>query len=98
MVEEVLRIRHMNKNFYGNQVLCNVNLNLFRGEVLGIIGGNGTGKTTLAKILSGELDKDSGTIYFEEEKVDILSPYDAQRRGILCVFHQGGLVEEMTVA
>jgi len=98
MVEEVLRIRHMNKNFYGNQVLCNVNLNLFRGEVLGIIGGNGTGKTTLAKILSGEVDKDSGTIYFEEEKVDILSPSDAQRRGILCVFHQGGLVEEMTVA
>lgn len=98
MVEEVLRIQHLNKSFYGNQVLCNIHLNLFRGEILGIVGANGTGKTTLARILAGDLLPDSGSIYFEEKKTDIHSPAEAQRLGILSVFQKCGLVEEMTVA
>ncbi len=98
IIEEVLRVQHLNKNYYGNRVLNNININLFRGEILGIVGGNGAGKSTLAKILAGETHYDSGDIFICENELKITSVHVAQSNGIVCVFQEPELVEDMTVA
>ena len=49
----LLEMRNIKKDFFGNQVLSDINLTLKRGEVLGLCGENGAGKSTLMKILFG---------------------------------------------
>ena len=98
MKEEVLRIQHLCKTFYNNRVLKNINLNLFKGEVLGIVGGNGAGKSTLAKILSGMFPYDSGEIYLKEKKLSGLTLGRAQNLGLITLYQDINVVEKMTVA
>ncbi|MFW6237989.1 MAG: ribosomal protection-like ABC-F family protein [Halanaerobiales bacterium] len=59
---DVLRIRDCCKSFQGEEVLNDLDFNLYRGEKAGIIGDNGTGKTTLLKIIQGEILPDRGRI------------------------------------
>jgi len=49
----LLEMRNIQKDFFGNQVLTDINLTLREGEVLGLVGENGAGKSTLMKILFG---------------------------------------------
>ena len=57
---EVLKIKNLSKNFSEENILKNINLNIYRGEKSAIIGKNGTGKSTILKIISGEMTADSG--------------------------------------
>ncbi|MGM0437153.1 MAG: ribosomal protection-like ABC-F family protein [Bacillota bacterium] len=57
---EVLKIKNLNKNFSKENILKDINLNIYRGEKSAIIGKNGTGKSTILKIISGEMTADSG--------------------------------------
>ncbi len=60
--EEVLKVRDICKTFYGRTVLQNISFNIRNRERVAILGDNGTGKTTLLRILMGELEADSGTV------------------------------------
>jgi ATP-binding cassette subfamily F protein 3 len=62
--KEVLKIHDLSFSYDNKQILSNVNINVFRGDRIGIIGPNGIGKTTFLKIISGELEPASGTIVF----------------------------------
>lgn len=73
---DVLRVENIEKNFGDFQLLKDVGFNVYRGERVGLIGANGIGKTTLFKIILGQLDKDGGSIelghhvvpgYFDQE-------------------------------
>jgi ABC-2 type transport system ATP-binding protein len=57
-----LEINNLNKSFKDNQVLKDVNLSVDEGQIFGLIGLNGVGKTTMIKIILGLLDKDSGNV------------------------------------
>ena len=59
---EVVIAKELDKAFGDNNVLCNVNLEIMRGDKVAIIGGNGVGKTTLLRCLIGELPIDNGTV------------------------------------
>jgi len=98
MRTEILRMECISKTFPGVKVLNNVNINVFKGEVLALIGANGAGKSSLMKILAGIYTKDNGRIFFDEKEVEIKSPRDAQRLGI-SVIHQGlNLIPNLSVA
>jgi len=72
---------------YGRVVaLDGANLELYPGEVLGVIGDNGAGKSTLIKCFSGAVIPDQGEIYIEGERVNLQSPGDSQAAGIETVY------------
>ena len=93
----ILEAKGISKHFGGVHALENVDLELFEGEVLGLVGDNGAGKSTLIKIISGVFQKDSGDIFFEGNKVEINSPIDAKRLGIETVYQDLALVDEFDV-
>ncbi|MBQ6386412.1 MAG: sugar ABC transporter ATP-binding protein [Lachnospiraceae bacterium] len=93
----LLEMRNIKKDFFGNQVLTDINLKLKAGEVLGLVGENGAGKSTLMKILFGASDIAStggygGDILLDGEKVSFSSPFDAIRAGIGMVHQEFSLI------
>ncbi len=98
MAETILRMRGIQKYFPGVHALDDVHFDLQAGEVHALVGENGAGKSTLMKILTGIYPKDGGEIELYGEKVEILSPKDAQEKGI-CIIHQElNLMPDLTVA
>jgi len=78
----------------------NVSFDLHEGEILGIFGVVGAGKTELARLIFGADKKDSGDIFMGEKRVDINSPFDAIRKGIVLVpedRREEGLMTDMKV-
>lgn len=98
MRTEILRMECISKTFPGAKVLNNVNLNVFKGEVLALVGANGAGKSSLMKILAGIYSKDGGKVYFDEKEVEINSPRDSQRLGISVIHQEPSLIPNLTVA
>ncbi|MGB9819841.1 MAG: sugar ABC transporter ATP-binding protein [Pseudothermotoga sp.] len=101
-MEKVLEMRNINKSFYGNQVLKNVNINLMPGEVHGLVGENGAGKSTLMNILFGmpvihSTGGFEGEILIDGKKVDISSPRRAMELGIGMVHQEFMLLPGFTV-
>ena len=83
----VLSIRGMCKSFGRNQVLDHIGRNLKRGTVMGLMGENGAGKSTMMKCLFGTYQKDEGTIILNGREVSFSGPKDALENGIAMV-HQ----------
>ncbi len=83
----VLSIRGMCKSFGRNRVLDHINLDLKRGSVMGLMGENGAGKSTMMKCLFGTYQKDEGRIYFDGKEINFSGPKDALENGIAMV-HQ----------
>jgi len=96
--EYIVEMKGIGKRFGGIQALRNVDLELRRGEIMGIVGDNGAGKSTLMKILSGAYLADEGDIYIEGQKVQIRSPLDASRLGIVMIYQDLALFNNLDVA
>jgi ribose transport system ATP-binding protein len=98
MAEQLLVIEGVNKEFPGVKALSNMHLNLNAGEVLALVGENGAGKSTLMKILSGIYQKDSGTITYKGDHVNVKNPNEAQHLGISIIHQEIHLAPHLTVA
>ena len=83
----VLSIRGMSKSFGRNRVLDHINLDLKRGSIMGLMGENGAGKSTMMKCLFGTYQKDEGKIYLNGKEISFSGPKDALENGIAMV-HQ----------
>ena len=83
----LLEMRGIKKDFFGNQVLTDINFTLKAGEVLGLAGENGAGKSTLMKCLFGVYAKDSGHIYLDGKEVNFKNAKEALENGVAMV-HQ----------
>ncbi|MGI6255951.1 MAG: sugar ABC transporter ATP-binding protein [Acutalibacter sp.] len=83
----VLSIRGMSKSFGRNRVLDHINLDVKRGTVMGLMGENGAGKSTMMKCLFGTYQKDEGRIYLNDKEINFSGPKDALENGIAMV-HQ----------
>jgi ABC-type sugar transport system ATPase subunit len=93
----VVEMRGINKTFAAVRALREVDLTLHHGEVLGLMGDNAAGKSTLMKVLSGAYIPDDGEILIEGNKVHISSPLDARRMGIEMVYQDLALANNLDV-
>jgi simple sugar transport system ATP-binding protein len=94
---EVLRTEHVEKSFGRITALKDINLQLRRGEVLGLLGDNGAGKSTLMKILTGYYRPSAGQLYFEGRPVQFRSVSHARQLGIETVYQDLALVDQLSV-
>ncbi|PMQ01632.1 MAG: D-xylose ABC transporter ATP-binding protein [Dictyoglomus sp. NZ13-RE01] len=97
-MEPLLRMEGISKSFPGVQALDRVDFEVYKGEVMGLVGENGAGKSTLMKILSGAYKKDSGRIYLEGKRIEIENPFHAQNLGISTIYQEFNLTPNQTVA
>src|SRR3954470_7906178 len=95
--EDVLRVESVSKRFGPVTALREINLHLRKGEVLGLLGDNGAGKSTLMKIISGFQKPDTGRIVVKGEEVELRSVDHARSLGIVCVYQDLALVNELSV-
>lgn len=96
--EPLLQIEKLSKHFPGVQALDAVDVEVYPGEILGLLGENGAGKSTLIKILSGVYAKDAGRIQFKGQSVEIHNPHHAQSLGITTIYQELALVPQLSVA
>lgn len=97
-MEPLLVISKISKHFGGVNALTNVDLELSRGEILGLVGDNGAGKSTLLKILTGAYKPDGGQIYFEGKEVTIHNPRHSRELGIEMVYQHLALCRHLDIA
>jgi len=83
----ILKIEGLSKAFGKNKVLRNINLNVQRGSVMGLMGENGAGKSTMMKCLFGIYQKDEGSFTLDGKSIDFSGPKEALEHGIAMV-HQ----------
>ncbi|HHV69101.1 ATP-binding cassette domain-containing protein [Brucella intermedia] len=95
--QPVLRLSGISKNFGAVSALTDIDLEVFPGEVVALVGDNGAGKSTLIKTLAGVHQPTSGTIEFNGEKVVLSSPGVALDLGIATVFQDLALCENLDV-
>jgi simple sugar transport system ATP-binding protein len=93
----LLRMENIRKNYGQVEALKGVDLALERGEILGLVGDNAAGKSTLIKILSGAVPLTSGTIFIDEKPIQIDGPADSRRLGIETVYQQFALVDNLPI-
>lgn len=72
-MEEMITIHNLNKTFGKKQVLQNVSFNLYSGKIVGLLGPNGSGKTTILKILNGLLKDYTGDIFIDKRSIGVHS-------------------------
>jgi simple sugar transport system ATP-binding protein len=94
----IVEMKGIYKRFGAVQALRNVDLELRRGEILGLVGDNAAGKSTLMKILAGAHTPDAGEIFIEGKKTNIQGPRHAHELGISMVYQDLALFNTLDVA
>jgi branched-chain amino acid transport system ATP-binding protein len=95
---DVFRTEHLTRRFSGFTAVNDVSLAIPEGGVRTIIGPNGAGKTTFFNLLSGALPPSEGTIFFRDNDVTALAPYQRARLGIARSFQITNIFGKLTVA
>jgi ABC-type sugar transport system ATPase subunit len=91
-------MKSISKSFGAVKALQSVDLELSHHEVLGLVGDNAAGKSTLMKILSGVYGPDEGEILIEGKNVEFASPADSRRLGIEMIFQDLAIVPNLSIA
>ncbi|MGL4368020.1 MAG: sugar ABC transporter ATP-binding protein [Brevinemataceae bacterium] len=97
MEKYALTMRDIQKSFGNLQVLKNVQLNLYKGEIMALMGENGAGKSTMMKILTGIERLDHGTMSLFGEDYTPKNVQDSESKGVVIIHQELNLFDEMTV-
>jgi phospholipid/cholesterol/gamma-HCH transport system ATP-binding protein len=97
MIEPLIELKGVSKSFGNNIILDKVDLTIYRGEALGIIGPSGTGKSTILRIIAGLTAPDEGEIYVAGQQRQGLIEDAEDPIGIGMVFQQAALFDSLTV-
>ncbi|HSB00844.1 MAG TPA: sugar ABC transporter ATP-binding protein [Anaerolineales bacterium] len=93
-----LSAQHIVKHYGGVVALSDGNLDIHAHEVVALIGANGSGKSTMSKIINGVVVLDGGQLLLDGKPVHLSSPQAAKNMGIATVFQELSLIPQMTVA
>lgn len=93
-----LETRKVSMAFAGLVALSEIDLEIRRGEILGLIGANGAGKTTLVNVVTGHQRPTAGTVLLDGEEITSLPPHLRARRGLTRTFQGVRIFSRMTVA
>jgi D-xylose transport system ATP-binding protein len=93
----VLELKKISKRFGSVDALVNVDMAMYAGEVIALVGDNGAGKSTLVKAISGSQPADSGVFYSDGREVNIASPNDAAALGVSTIFQDLALCGNLDV-
>lgn len=94
----LVELRDISIAFGGIKAVDHVTVDLFAGEVVGLLGHNGAGKSTLIKCLSGAYRKDAGEIFINGEQVEINNPRDARAYNIETIYQTLALADNLDAA
>lgn len=93
----LLCLQNISKSYGAMQVLSDVNINFYKGEVHAILGENGAGKSTLMKIISGVIRPTQGSLSLNDVPIHLKSPGQAIENGLVCMFQELSLVPDLSV-
>lgn len=96
--ELLIEVKNMCKNFGPTKALKNVDMKFYRGEIRGLIGENGSGKSTVTSIIAGMQHATSGEMFYKGKPWKPMSMVDAQRHGISMVLQEANTIPGCTVA
>lgn len=94
----VIEVKNISKSFTSTRALSHVDLQVFSGEIRGLIGENGSGKSTLSAIISGNLKADEGEMYLFGEPYAPQNSFDASCKGISMIVQEQGTIDTVSVA
>lgn len=95
--EYLLQMTGIDKSFGGTHALDHVNFSIKPGRVMCLAGENGCGKSTLVKIISGVYTRDAGEVFFEDKRIDHITPAEATRLGIQVIYQDLSIFPNLTV-
>ncbi len=98
MTAPIYEVRNISKKYGAVTALDDVTMQLYPGEVVGLVGDNGAGKSTLVKCLSGVHQPTSGKILLEGVERHWKSPHEALQHGIETLYQDSGLAPHLSVA
>jgi len=93
----LFKAKNISKRFGGVTALSDVNFEFSGIKICGLVGANGSGKTTFARICAGIIKKDSGIFEIDGKNVEIKSPHDAKKYGIVLAHQNLSLIPDLTV-
>jgi branched-chain amino acid transport system ATP-binding protein len=93
----MLQVNAVVKSFDDFKAVNGANLVVEKGEIVAVIGPNGAGKTTLFNLITGALKRDRGSIFFKDEDISELPPYEICRKGIARSFQIVNIFPRLTV-
>lgn len=97
MTEPVIRVENITKYFTSTRALHNVSLEVYPGQIRGLIGENGSGKSTLSSIISGNLKMDSGAMSLLGQPYDPKDSFEASEKGVSMIVQEQGTITTITV-
>ncbi len=95
--EPLLVATDIEKTFEQTRALAGADLDIYPGEVMGLLGANGAGKSTLSKVISGHLIRDGGTITLDDQPLNFRSARDAIQHGVTMVMQETSLAPDLSV-
>ena len=98
MSQPILEMKHIRKCFSSTVALDDVELNVYPGEIRGLIGENGSGKSTISTIAAGMQKCDKGEMVFAGKHWNPSSMIDALHKGIGIIVQESGTIPGITVA
>ncbi|OGD15099.1 hypothetical protein A2V47_02215 [Candidatus Atribacteria bacterium RBG_19FT_COMBO_35_14] len=93
----IINAIQLSKNFPGVKAVDNLDFNLLEGEIHGLIGENGAGKSTFIKMLTGAYKPDNGHIKFFDKKIQLGDPFYTRGLGIIAIFQETYIFPNFTV-
>jgi ABC-type sugar transport system ATPase subunit len=93
----LIEMKNISKTFGAVKALQNVNFEVMPGEIVGLVGDNAAGKSTLMKILSGAYIADQGEIWINGKKASISNPVDSRNLGIEMLYQNFALAGNINI-